>query len=344
MMNLCVEEQCSIGEHSLTINGHKPELALYSYCKTPFIQLFRNEYTGAFMQEVHMMHHSYLKRSGIILSVLFLGTIFFSCESKLLPGVMAEAVDLNTPSYILNIEIDGEGDLTVPVENTVKKNQDIQINAIARSENLFSHWSVLAGSGVVFGDSTSSTTTVTLTSGDATICANFIPEVYLRLKSPLGGETYQLTDTGVEILWESLNLSGTLYVDLYQNGSYEVRLGNPSVSAGSLIWDVSISGRPAGEYTIGISLASDPTNYADSSDSAFYLSNLLITAPSGGAFGMGGNCPITWSTDITASTLRIDLIKDGSVDRNLATGIPASASSWDWIPHPLLNLKNCLTG
>ena len=78
------------------------------------------------------------------------------------------------PSHTLTITDDGIGTTDPSGENSVLEGVPTSIIATPNVDiGEFKKWIVIAGSGVTFGDASSASTTVTLSSGDATIQATF---------------------------------------------------------------------------------------------------------------------------------------------------------------------------
>ncbi|MFC1584315.1 hypothetical protein ACFL5V_02070 [Fibrobacterota bacterium] len=79
--------------------------------------------------------------------------------------------------YLLTVTNDGNGITTPADTQTVYHNVAQNISCSPGANYIFSHWSVTVG-GAAFGDSTASFTDVTLSSGPATIKANFKPQYF----------------------------------------------------------------------------------------------------------------------------------------------------------------------
>ena len=272
--------------------------------------------------------------SPILIVVGFVFVLLWNgCESRILPGIMETAADIATPRFTLDVEKSGNGTVNI-TSAIVKQNDSTIISAGPDAEWVFSHWSVTAGSGVIFGEAEARDTAVKLTSDNATICANFVPEVYLDLTSPVGGETYRLDDAAVLIQWDHLNLDGTVDIDLCDtDGTPLSPIVSTNIGSGEYAWNVAVTAPAAGAYRIKITSVAD-SSYTDISDTIFYLSNLSVTTPSGGVYGLGGSCPIAWSSDLNMGTLRIDLMSGSSstVVRNITTGVSVSGGSYSWTP------------
>jgi hypothetical protein len=80
----------------------------------------------------------------------------------------------------LTLQGDGNGTVTTPGTSTVRVASGAQttIVATASSGYHFKNWTVISGTGVSFGNANNASTTVTLTSGGATIQANFTNVLY----------------------------------------------------------------------------------------------------------------------------------------------------------------------
>jgi uncharacterized repeat protein (TIGR02543 family) len=84
------------------------------------------------------------------------------------------------------------GSVTTPGEGARTVTQGVPVNVEATNiyGYWFVRWKVTAGTGVVIANATSKSTTITLTSGNATVTAEFIKWYRLSLTSTAGGSTY----------------------------------------------------------------------------------------------------------------------------------------------------------
>lgn len=101
------------------------------------------------------------------------------------------AVTVKAVQYNLTVQVGSAGGGTVSPSGTLAVNAGAatSIAATPSTGYAFSSWTVYKGSGVVFANPSSATTTVTLTTGAAIIQANFLQLVAAPTLSP-GGGTY----------------------------------------------------------------------------------------------------------------------------------------------------------
>ena len=114
--------------------------------------------------------------------------------SVTLTGNATVQANFSLLQYSLTVNAGSGGTITTPASSPTTVNYGAATNIVA-TPNVgyeFVNWTVILGSGVSFGNQTSSSTTVTLTGGASTIQANFqrIPGEYiLTINSTYGGST-----------------------------------------------------------------------------------------------------------------------------------------------------------
>lgn len=99
---------------------------------------------------------------------------------ELISGDAGIQANFEIDSYTLTVTDDGTtGASTSPAGDTEVDHGVAQaISATVPAGYVFNGWTVTSGSGVAFGNQNNASTTVTLTSGAATIRANFVPDIY----------------------------------------------------------------------------------------------------------------------------------------------------------------------
>lgn len=181
------------------------------------------------------------------------------------------------PVYTLTVSNDGNGTTEPSGSVQVTHGVSTDIGASASANYVFDSWSVESGTGVTIGDTGLQDTTVTLTSGDATIQANFLPEYTLTVTddgdgttSPSGnmtvvhGETTSITATpGTGSMFDQWSVtSGAADIDDPLSASTTVILesGDATVQADFVHWDEQkILSESGGEFGFSVSIAG---NYA----------------------------------------------------------------------------------
>jgi hypothetical protein len=93
------------------------------------------------------------------------------------------------PQYALTLSSTTGGSVTTPSTSPVIVNQGAATVIVATSDpnNAFVGWTVTSGTGATFADPNSASTTVTLSSGNVTIRANFVAQYTLTLSATTGG-------------------------------------------------------------------------------------------------------------------------------------------------------------
>jgi hypothetical protein len=180
-----------------------------------------------------MRENKILLSFTLITSILIILFLFTGCESQILPSVMSEAMENALPTYWLTVETEGVGNVNILEPTEVKKGVKTPILATPGNDYVWSHWYVTAGSAS-FDDPNNRSTKVALQNGDAAICAVFVPDEYLRLSSPIGGESYLVDGPEIEIQWDYNIISGS--VDIYlcdEVGTTIDFIGSTSVLTGS---------------------------------------------------------------------------------------------------------------
>lgn len=120
-----------------------------------------------------MMKRSLSRLPGAAaLSVLVL--LLFSCPPIDLLDDIQQKVTAATSGYTLTLTATTGGTVTPSGATTVQQNASTSISAVADSGCDFAGWTLVSGTGAIIGNASSPSTTVVLSSSDATIRAGFI--------------------------------------------------------------------------------------------------------------------------------------------------------------------------
>lgn len=158
------------------------------------------------------------------------GTVTFADASALSTTITLESGDatveaqFNPPvDYTLTLQAGDGGSVTSGGDQTVTGETATTITASPDSGYTFDHWHLISGSGVTFGSTSSSSTTVTLTESDAVVEARF-EEIPTRTAAISNVEWTMYQDTDSDGYWTAglLNVDVTLSGDT--GGDYSVRL------------------------------------------------------------------------------------------------------------------------
>ena len=159
--------------------------------------------------------------------------------SYALNNIQADAIVLVNfkPTVVLTMAVSpSEAGITVPAigTNEVAKNEAKSIETHANAGYVFNRWTASPAENVIFGNSNSPSTTVTL-SGDATVTANFLPPVNLTMAAqpPEGGTTTPSVGTlsvghGVATPIEANATTGYVFSGWTASPAENVIFGNPN--------------------------------------------------------------------------------------------------------------------
>jgi len=123
-------------------------------------------------------------------SVTFANLNSISTTVSLTGGDATIQAVIDDTNFVVTVSNDGHGTTNPSPLNVTKDVASGTLTATPGAEYTFLNWTVTSGSGIVFSNANSATTTVTASAGDATIRANFIAETYpLTMTSDGNGYT-----------------------------------------------------------------------------------------------------------------------------------------------------------
>jgi hypothetical protein len=158
----------------------------------------------------------------------------------------------------------------------------------------------------------------------------------ILVSSPNGGEAFS-PDMDCDISWSCSEFVGTVTIDaVYDGGSYEI--DSNATNDGSYTWHIPSDFDERNDYTIKITMNSDPTEY-DESNSTFTISTISVDSPgTGDVFAINGNEDITWSTLFSSGTVKLELYRGASMIDTIAGSVSAAGGSYSW------DIPGALTG
>lgn len=163
-----------------------------------------------------------------------------------------------------------------------------------------------------------------------------LPIPTITVTCPNGDETL-LTGTILPITWNAANVTGALKITLWKDGALVgiIALGIDS-SQRQFSWTVGAYeggvASPGGGYKVKIE--ENKTGVSDESDLAFIIAEapaLTVTSPNGGEnLKLGTTHNITWKSSNISGTLKITLLKNGSLVGVIADNINPGDTSYPW--------------
>jgi hypothetical protein len=156
----------------------------------------------------------------------------------------------------------------------------------------------------------------------------------ISVVTPNGGENLQLGSTQT-IRWSYTGNSGQyVKVDLLKGGvlnkTLSSRVSIGSGGSGTYSWKISSDSAPGNDYQIRITSASDST-CIDTSDNYFSMTGpIAVISPNGGENWRRGIAhTIIWSTSNIGSSVKIELLKSGSVVKTISSST-SNKGSYNW--------------
>jgi hypothetical protein len=158
----------------------------------------------------------------------------------------------------------------------------------------------------------------------------------ITVTSPNGGESFT-TGTVQTITWTD-NLAGNVAIVLTQNNLAFLTLVASTESDGSFDWAIGDNVPPGSDYKIRVT-SNDDTAIKDNSNAFFSVSTgpptITVLSPNGGeTFELGQSLPLSWVDNIT-SNVAINLLKGGTVLRNISPDTPSDGSFTWTVPSDL---------
>jgi len=148
--------------------------------------------------------------------------------------------------------------------------------------------------------------------------------------SPNGGETL-VRGTPTTISWTSHAAGTDVRIELLKAG---VRVMDVTswTKTNPYSWTVPKNLAPGSDYKIRISNLYNASVVNDTSDSTFTVTDkMLVTSPNGGETWLRGSKPsITWTSYEAGTSVKIELLKAGSVVQTIASTTPNSGSYTSW--------------
>ena len=151
----------------------------------------------------------------------------------------------------------------------------------------------------------------------------------LSLTTPNGGETY-FPGTAQDIKWNTIGQVGFVRLSFYYDND-SLLIAERAPNDGSYSWVVPNIQTTTGR--IQISDADNKTSY-DFSDNSFSIkkSQLTVTSPNGGENWQGGSVgDITWTTQGTLDSVRIEYSTDNGASWGLVVASVENTGSYSWL-------------
>ena len=150
----------------------------------------------------------------------------------------------------------------------------------------------------------------------------------LSVTSPGGGTTY--TGTPLAIGWSTNLPAGTVQIEVSRDdgASFET-LADAAPNTGSFVWLAAGSDSAAARVRV---TASGPGVAASAVSGAFAIVTpaLSVTSPTGGTAYTGTALAIGWSTNLPASTVRVELSRDGGTTFEILADATPNSGSFLW--------------
>jgi FG-GAP repeat/Divergent InlB B-repeat domain len=240
---------------------------------------------------------------------------------------------INTLS--LNISTDGNG-LTVPEGDIfLFENDPKVINAEPSPGYVFKDWTVIDGTGIIFEDTSSANTNLTLTDGPAEIRANFDLAIYeLTVSASIGGTVTPSTITelghNIEQSITASADSGYVFTDwsiVSGSGAVFGDINDPSTTIILLERDVEIQANFNILRTLTIANDGHGTTIPSSGDHSVgegVLQTITATPSSGYGFSHWSGSGSVSIADINSSSTTVSLTGgDGTVTANFSNNVYA---------------------
>jgi hypothetical protein len=242
---------------------------------------------------------------------------------------------VNLVAFKLTIQNGGHGTINPSGVQSVNNGVPFAIAAAPATDYRFVNWTVVSGSGVSIGDELASSTTVTLTNGDAAVQANF-EYMGIRVTSPNGGELF-IPDRLCTLTWWASSYTGNVKIELLKDGVFNLEISPSTLNDGSFDWTVPSAQTPGSDYRIKITTLSPSPIWWDESDANFIIEKITVTSPNGGEF-FGRQRAYSITRDSSgAGYVKIEILKGGSLDSTISTST-LNSGSYPWAVPPAQTL------
>ena len=148
----------------------------------------------------------------------------------------------------------------------------------------------------------------------------------ILLFSPDGGESYYAGST-VDLSWASV-LGGNVQIELLKNGIVDSTISASTANDGAFEWQIPAGLASGADYRIRITSLDDPLKTAESAAN-FEMISILVTSPNGGeSYYAGLTANLTWASSM-GGNVKIELLKNGSVDSTItASTVNDNSHAW----------------
>lgn len=155
------------------------------------------------------------------------------------------------------------------------------------------------------------------------------PPCAVHVTAPNGGESWT-EGFPHDITWSSAHCTGTVKIELLLNGVLCATIAASTADDGLHTWTAQRCGSTSSGYTIRIT---DVASGAfDVSDAIFSIPpcQVTVTSPAGGSWSPGSSHSIRWSSTACGSTVRIDLVRNGSACTTISASTP-NDGEFTWV-------------
>jgi M6 family metalloprotease-like protein len=283
----------------------------------------------------------------MVSGVVTIGSLTSASTTVALSSGDAEVkANFTLKTYELTVTAGTGGTITAPSGSPVIVDHGAAttISAAPKSDSSFVKWTVTSGT-VIFGDSTSASTTVTLSSGDAEVKANFALKTYeLTVTAGTGGtitappSSPVIVDHGAAttitaapesdsnfVKWTVTSGTVTFGDSTSASTTVTLRSGDAGVKANFAIktYQLTVTAGTGGTITapssspVTVDHGETDTIAASANSGYFFTAWTLV---SGGATIADPSAPMTTVTLTSNSTIRADFVRAGSITVTISSG------------------------
>ncbi len=229
-------------------------------------------------------------------------------------------------AYNLTVQSGGNGATSPSGVQSVNNGVPVTVTATPSLNYRFVNWTVISGTGVTIGDETAAGTSVTLTSGDAVIQANF-QYMGIRITSPNGGELF-IPGNNYPITWWADSYTGNVKIELVEDTT-SVTIAANEPNDGSFSWTVPSDQFEAIDYKIRITTISGDS-WTDESDANFAINRIKVAKPNGPSDVLlsGSSYYITWTSN-GIGNVSIELLTGGTPSTLISSTPNDGSYPWD---------------